>query len=78
MQNIIRSISSFWNRSIQRQLMLGIALVHAVLMTIFVSDLVSRQRSFLNKHVPDVRPLDAVRLYHDEFALQIQSTLHFF
>ena len=49
MQNIIRSVSSFWNRSIQRQLMLGIALVHAILMTIFVSDLVSRQRSFLNK-----------------------------
>ncbi len=48
MQNIFRSIKIFWNRSIQRQLLLGIALVHAVLMTIFVSDLVSRQHSFLN------------------------------
>jgi len=48
-QNIIRSVSGFWNRSIQRQLMLGIALVHAILMTIFVTDLVSRQKSFLNK-----------------------------
>lgn len=48
MQNIFRSIKLFWNRSIQRQLLLGIALVHAVLMTIFVSDLVSRQHSFLN------------------------------
>lgn len=33
--------------SIRRQLMLGIALVHAVLMTIFVFDLVERARHFL-------------------------------
>jgi diguanylate cyclase (GGDEF)-like protein/PAS domain S-box-containing protein len=37
----------FWTASIGRQLMLGIALVHAVLMTIFVFDLVTRQRDFL-------------------------------
>ncbi|BAZ93075.1 signal transduction protein [Thiohalobacter thiocyanaticus] len=37
----------FWSRSIRRQLMLGIALVHAVLMSIFVLDLVERQRQFL-------------------------------
>jgi diguanylate cyclase (GGDEF)-like protein/PAS domain S-box-containing protein len=37
----------FWTASIGRQLMLGIALVHAVLMTIFVFDLVTRQREFL-------------------------------
>lgn len=54
MQNIIRAfkiqaVRNFWNHSIQRQLVLGIALVHAVLMTIFVSDLVSRQHNFLNK-----------------------------
>lgn len=45
--NMIRRLSNLWNKSIQRQLILGIAMVHAVLMTIFVADLVSRQRSFL-------------------------------
>jgi len=44
---MIRRLSNLWNKSIQRQLILGIAMVHAVLMTIFVADLVSRQRSFL-------------------------------
>ncbi|MCK5685157.1 PAS domain S-box protein [bacterium] len=53
MQNIISSIKNFWNQSIQRQLVLGIAFVHAILMTIFVSDLVSSQRSFLDKHSID-------------------------
>ena len=46
MVNIIKKI---WTKSIRRQLMLGIALVHAVLMTIFVFDLVARQRSFLHE-----------------------------
>lgn len=40
-------IHKFWTTSIQRQLILGIALVHAVLMSIFVFDLVERQRDFL-------------------------------
>lgn len=40
-------IRHFWTASIARQLMLGIAFVHAVLMTIFVFDLVSRERNFL-------------------------------
>ncbi|RPJ81291.1 MAG: HAMP domain-containing protein [Deltaproteobacteria bacterium] len=48
MPTIIRMVKNFWNRSIQRQLMLGIALVHAILMTIFVADLVSRQKAFLH------------------------------
>lgn len=39
-----------WTASIRRQLILGIALVHAVMMTIFVFDLVNRQRDFLQKH----------------------------
>ncbi|OQX17902.1 MAG: hypothetical protein BWK76_09085 [Desulfobulbaceae bacterium A2] len=38
-----------WAGSIRRQLILGITLVHAVLMTIFVVDLVSRQRVFLHQ-----------------------------
>ncbi len=42
-------IKKIWTRSIRRQLLLGIALVHAVLMTIFVFDLVGRQRNFLHE-----------------------------
>ena len=38
-----------WTASIRRQLMMGIILVHAVLMTIFVFDLVERQRNFLHE-----------------------------
>ena len=41
------SLKQFWTKSIARQLMLGIALVHAVLMTIFVIDLVAREKNFL-------------------------------
>jgi len=40
-------VVNFWMASIRRQLILGIALVHAVLMTIFVIDLVNRQSDFL-------------------------------
>jgi|GEM_PF-6211950 len=42
-------IKKIWTKSLSRQLMLGIALVHAVLMTIFVFDLVNRQRGFLTE-----------------------------
>lgn len=47
MKNIINIIRSIWASSIRRQLILGIVLVHAVLMSIFVYDLVERQRQFL-------------------------------
>ena len=40
-------INRYWHHSIQRQLVLGIALVHAVLMTIFIFDLTERERHFL-------------------------------
>ncbi|MCB1800635.1 MAG: EAL domain-containing protein [Gammaproteobacteria bacterium] len=40
-------LRQFGTASIGRQLILGIALVHAILMTIFVFDLVHRQRDFL-------------------------------
>lgn len=40
-------LNKFWKKSIAVQLMLGIALVHAVLMTIFVIDLVAREKNFL-------------------------------
>jgi len=48
MKAIINHITKFWTASIRRQLMLGIILVHAVLMSIFVYDLVERQRTFLH------------------------------
>ncbi len=47
-RTLFNPIRRFWTKSIQRQLMLGIALIHAVLMTIFVVDLVERQRTFLH------------------------------
>jgi diguanylate cyclase (GGDEF)-like protein/PAS domain S-box-containing protein len=43
----LSGLKRIWTASIARQLMLGIALVHAVLMSIFVFDLVNRQRGFL-------------------------------
>ena len=49
MSGIIKSIKHFWTRSIRRQLMFGIILVHAVLMTFFVFDLVDRQQDFLHQ-----------------------------
>jgi len=48
MKKIKNTIQDIWTSSIRRQLMLGIILVHAVLMTIFVYDLVNRQRDFLH------------------------------
>jgi two-component system, sensor histidine kinase len=42
-------LRGLWTASIRRQLMLAIALVHAVLMTLFILDLVSRQRDFLHQ-----------------------------
>ncbi|MCP4406334.1 MAG: diguanylate cyclase [Gammaproteobacteria bacterium] len=47
------NVKGVWSFSIRRQLMLGIALVHAVLMTIFVVDLVERQREFLHRQSID-------------------------
>ncbi len=44
---MMNRLYKFWTGSITRQLMMGIALVHAVLMTVFVFDLVDRQREFM-------------------------------
>ena len=44
-----RKIRSIWTHSIRRQLILGISLVHAILMSIFVYDLVNRQQHFLHQ-----------------------------
>ncbi len=43
----LNPLYNYWRKSIRRQLILGIALVHAVLMTIFIVDLTERQRYFL-------------------------------
>lgn len=45
----VSSLTRFWTKSIRRQLMLGISLVHAVLMTIFIYHLVEKERGFLHK-----------------------------
>jgi signal transduction histidine kinase len=42
-----KKLHQIWTYSISRQLMLGIALIHTVLMTIFVFDIVSREKRFL-------------------------------
>lgn len=46
---MIKQLKKIWTHSIQRQLIISIALIHAVLMTIFVFDLVHRQSVFLEK-----------------------------
>ncbi|MBI5518670.1 MAG: PAS domain S-box protein [Desulfovibrio sp.] len=49
MSNPATVLSSFWHHSVRRQLILGVTLVHAVLMSIFVLDMVNRQRDFLHR-----------------------------
>ncbi|MBF0145077.1 MAG: PAS domain S-box protein [Magnetococcales bacterium] len=46
---MIRRIRRLFTTSLRRQLVLGIAMVHALLMTLFVFDLVERQRTFLRQ-----------------------------
>ena len=46
---LYNNLCNYWYKSIRRQLIVGIALVHAVLMTIFVVDLTERQRHFLQQ-----------------------------
>lgn len=49
MSSFLTILKQFWPSRIRGQLILGIALVHLILMTAFVIDLVSRQRNFLKK-----------------------------
>ncbi|WP_448187819.1 response regulator [Azospirillum sp. sgz301742] len=46
-------LTRLWSGSLRRQLMWGIALLHAVMMTLFVYDLVERQRDFLHREGVD-------------------------
>lgn len=52
-RRVFAAIQNIWSGSIRRQLILGIALIHAVLMTVFVVDLVARQSAFLNQQSVD-------------------------
>ncbi len=54
----------FLNKSLRRQLILGVVLVHAVMMSIFVYDLVERQRDFLMQ-----RQLDQTRIRAENLAV---------
>ncbi|HVU94394.1 MAG TPA: PAS domain S-box protein [Puia sp.] len=51
----------FWPKKIRTQLILGIALVHLVLMSVFVADLLNRQYTFLVRQGQD----QALGLAHD-------------
>src|SRR3982750_3156108 len=47
MSTVLITLKKLWPATIRGQLILGITLVHLLLMTIFVFDLVGRQRDFL-------------------------------
>ena len=47
MNSVLSRLSGLWNRSVRHQLVIGVAVVHALLMTVFVIDMVSRQQDFL-------------------------------
>ena len=47
MNNWLKKLTGLFNGSVQRQLIWGVALVHAVMMTLFVCDLSQRQKEFL-------------------------------
>jgi len=49
MLRILKHVRSMWPARIRYQLICGVALVHLLLMTIFVFDLVGRQREFLKE-----------------------------
>ena len=44
---MIKSIPALFNSTVKRQLIVGVALVHAVMMTLFIWDLVTRQQQVL-------------------------------
>ena len=49
MSNICRIARQLWPTKVRHQLICGVALVHLLLMTFFVVDLVQRQRFFLKQ-----------------------------
>src|SRR5205809_5851256 len=53
MSSVSQIVNKLWPTSIRGQLIVGITLVHLLLMTVFVFDLVGRQRKFLKKQNHD-------------------------
>lgn len=53
MPSVLQILNKFWPASLRAQVILGIALVHLFLMSIFVFDLIGRQRKFLKKQNHD-------------------------
>src|SRR4030095_16719211 len=49
MKSLPSILKKLWPESIRSQLIIGIALVHLALMSVFVTDMVVRQRDFLRK-----------------------------
>ena len=47
MSSLLQKLNTIFTGSVQRQLIWGVAMVHAVMMTLFVYDLSVRQRDFL-------------------------------
>src|SRR5690242_12033975 len=50
MTSVLTILKKAWPHTIRGQLIVGIALVHLLLMTIFVSNLFARQKTFLRNH----------------------------
>ena len=57
MKSVVSTLKRLWSGSVRRQLVLGIAAVHAVLMSIFIVDLVSMWLLF-----PEDRPYQTYNL----------------
>jgi diguanylate cyclase (GGDEF)-like protein/PAS domain S-box-containing protein len=64
LSRLLARVRGILTASLRRQLILGVAGVHAVMMTVFVFDLVERQRDFLLQ-----RQIDDARLHAENLAL---------
>jgi len=53
MSSVLQILNKFWPASLRGQVIMGIAMVHLFLMSIFVFDLIGRQRKFLKKQNHD-------------------------
>ena len=53
MPPLFSALHRFWTGSLRRQLILGVSLVHALLMTVFIYELVAREQDFLQRQALD-------------------------
>lgn len=61
MKRIVSILKRLWPKSIRFQLILGVILVHLILMTLFVGDLVRRQNNYLiDQNISAARSLSSV------------------